>query len=358
MEFIKDVINSASDPKVFVTLSAVAFFAVLLTKSAWSTTGLWVGNILITAFFGLSAFDPNFRIIITKPDNVPIMIMVYTVWWCMWAAMSQAVANDRRIELGLPPDEQEDGQKKVWSWPDLVYTELISMLVLGAILVIWSIVLKAPLEEPASPSDSPNPAKAPWYFLGLQEMLVYYDPWLAGVVFPSLIIVGLMALPYIDFNPLGNGYYTFKQRKFAITWFNFGFVVLWVVLIFLGTFLRGPNWNFYGPYEYWDLHKLEVLVNVNLSEYFWISMLRQPLPDNWLIRELPGFVTVIAYFAIGGFVLTKTYLKHFHQNMTFLRYQILLALWLIMMALPIKMVARWVINLKYIVAIPEYFFNI
>ena len=102
-------------------------------------------------------------------------------------------------------------------------------------------------------------------------MLVYFDPWLAGVVFPSLIIVGLMAIPYIDSNPKGNGYYTFKERTVAITLFLFGFLILWVLLIILGTFLRGPNWNFFGPYEYWDLHKLEALNNVNLSEYIWVK---------------------------------------------------------------------------------------
>jgi hypothetical protein len=358
MQFLKDIINNLSRPEIFITLSTVAFFVMLLSRAAWSRMSFWVGNLLITSFFGLSALDPNFRIIITKPDNVPIMIMVYTVWWCMWLAMSQAVANDRRMEMGLPPDEQEDGAKKVWCWPDLVYIELLAMLLVGALLVIWSVYLKAPLEEPANPQDSPNPAKAPWYFLGLQEMLVYYDPWLAGVVFPGLIVVGLMALPYIDPNPLGNGYFTFKQRKFAITWFNFGFIVLWVVLIFLGTFLRGPNWNFYGPFELWDAHKIEVLVNINLSEMFWITLLNQPLPNSWILREAPGFMVLIVYFTVGAYILTRTYFKKFHVQMTTVRYQILVALWLIMMALPIKMVLRWLLNLKYIVAIPEYFFNI
>ena len=82
-----------------------------------------------------------------------------------------------------------------------------------AVMIVWSILLKAPLEEPANPTDSPNPSKAPWYFLGLQEMLVYFDPWLAGVVLPSLIIVGLMAIPYIDTNPKGNGYFTFQRAQ-------------------------------------------------------------------------------------------------------------------------------------------------
>ena len=111
-------------------------------------------------------------------------------------------------------------------------------------------------------------------------MLVYFDPWLAGVVFPSLIIVGLMAIPYIDTNPKGNGYFTFRERKVEITLFMFGFLILWVLLVVLGTFLRGPNWNFFGPYEYWDLHKLLALNNVNLSEYFWVKMLHTKMPSG------------------------------------------------------------------------------
>ena len=107
--------------------------------------------------------------------------------------------------------------------------------------MVWSITLNAPLEEPANPNLTMNPAKAPWYFLGLQEMLVYFDPWIAGVVMPTMIIVGLMVIPYIDTNPLGSGYYTWKQRKFSIGTFLFGFIILWVSMILIGTFIRGPG---------------------------------------------------------------------------------------------------------------------
>src|SRR6202007_3447829 len=110
------------------------------------------------------------------------------------------------------------------------------------VLVGGAILPKAPLEQPATSAKAPTPSKAPWYFLGLQEMLVYFAPWLAGVVFPSLIIVGLMAIPYIDTNPKGNGYFTFKERRVEISLFLFGFLILWVLLVTLGTFLRGPNW--------------------------------------------------------------------------------------------------------------------
>jgi hypothetical protein len=127
-----------------------------------------------------------------------------------------------------------------------------------------TVKLDAPLEEPANPTKTPNPSKAPWYFLGLQEMLVYFDPWHAGVVLPTLIIVGLMVIPFIDTNPRGNGYYCYKDRKWEILTFIFGFHVLWVVMIIIGTFFRGPGWNLFWPWQRWDAHKVVALTNVDL----------------------------------------------------------------------------------------------
>src|SRR5262245_19637335 len=105
---------------------------------------------------------------------------------------------------------------RIHTWPYLVRLEFIAAIIVMVVMTVWSIVIDAPLEEPANPNKTPNPSKAPWYFLGLQEMLVYFDPWMAGVVLPSLIIVGLMVIPYIDTNTNGNGYYTVSERKFAI----------------------------------------------------------------------------------------------------------------------------------------------
>jgi cytochrome b/b6/petD-like protein len=218
--------------------------------------------------------------------------------------------------------------------------------------------LKAPLEQPANPANTPNPSKAPWYFLGLQEMLVYFDPWLAGVVLPGLIIAGLICIPYIDKNPKGNGYYTFSERKAEITLFLFGFAVLWSSLIVLGTFLRGPNWNFFGPFEYWDIHKLAALTNVNLSEYIWIRLLRTGYPANWFIREIFGIVLVLFYVLALPVILAKSIFKAYYEKMGGPRYYVGAFLFLMMMSLPIKMLARWIFNLKYVVGIPEIFFNI
>jgi hypothetical protein len=308
-------------------------------------------------FFGLSMTDFDFRDIVTKPDNVPIVGLLVLVGIFTWIGLRRAVINDSRIALGLPNLEALEPAKTL-TWPDLVYTELIAMVVETIILVIWGIALQAPLEQPASSTVAPNPSKAPWYFLGLQEMLVYFDPWMAGVVLPSLIIVGLMAMPYIDTNKSGNGYYTIKERPFAYITFQYGFLVLWVILILLGTFLRGPNWNFFGPYEYWDLHKINPLNNVNLSDIVWVRILGTSRPTNILQRELPGILICLGYFLIIPPLLARLFFKKVIADGGYTRYAVLAVLLLFMAALPIKMVLRWTINLKYLVAIPEYFFNI
>ncbi len=259
---------------------------------------------------------------------------------------------------GHPPREAEDAREKVLVWPDLVYIELIALILCTALLIVWSIFLKAPLEEPANPTVSPNPSKAPWYFLGLQEMLVYFDPWIAGVLFPTVIIIGMMAIPFLDTNEKGCGYYSFRERKMAVSLFLFFWLVLWVFLILVGTFLRGPNWNFFGPFEPWDASKLEVLTNVNLSEIIYMIGLKQRLPGNIFLREMWGFLLILFYFGAAPFLLAKTLWKNLYARLGSLRYSIFTFFLLMAVSLPIKMILRWVFNIKYIVAIPEFFFNI
>ena len=356
-------VNLVSKPYFFVPLTAAALFTGLSVKWPWTGKGGLTLLLVGGGFFGLSYFDPNFRKVASTPDNVPIVGMIFIVGFYLWYAMHQARINDARIAAGLGPAEGEDSARKVFSWPDLVYIELICLVLVSALLIVWSICLKAPLEEPANPTNSPNPAKAPWYFLGLQEMLVYFDPWLAGVVLPGLIIVGLMAIPYIDVNPKGNGYYSFKERKWEISIFLFGFLILWCTLIFIGTFLRGPNWNFFGPYEFWDPNKLEPLNNINLSEFFWVLWLPRigihaGLPHFFLWREIVGIVLVLLYFGVLPRILAKTVLRRFYEKMGPARFYVGCILLLVMMLMPVKMFLRWTVNMKYLVAIPEISFNI
>jgi hypothetical protein len=356
---IRQGIDWLMGPVVYTTLSIVLFAVMLIWRKFFVNPHVAWGILNISLIgVGWALTDPNFRSIVTKPDNLPIPLLIYSVGFFTWLAMYRAVQNDERIARGEPVMEKEDDEK-VLVWPDLVYTELICMIIATFLLTIWGIVLKAPLEPPATSAKAPNPSKAPWYFLGLQEMLVYFDPWMAGVVLPSLIIVGLIALPYIDFNREGNGYYSFANRAFAMTVFMFGFLVLWITLIVLGTVLRGPNWNFFGPFSFWDVHKVDPLNNVNVSDIFWLHWLGTPLKGmNMVVRELPGLILVFIYLFVLPPILARTVFRSFFIRMGFVRYMIMMILLLFMASLPIKMVLRWTMNLKYIVSMPEIFFNI
>jgi hypothetical protein len=395
-EAFKAIANILATPWLSFTLATVGLL--MLLRFRRYVFNWWFGGAVIV-FLGLAIVvgmkDPNFYLIIGKPDNVPITAMLFISALVLWLAMSQAVNNDRRVSEKLPPEERESSQQKTWVWPDLLYIEFIALILCSVILILWAIYLRAPLEQPANPSATPNPSKAPWYFLGLQEMLVYYDPWYAGVVLPSIIILGLCAIPYIDVNPKGNGYYTFSERKFSITLFLYGYLALWVFMIITGTFLRGPGWNFFGPFEYWDPHRVVALNSVNLSDYVWVvlfqklyhlthiawfnqglpnvkNVIPQLVPPDFLTvgwqnstcraflielghackREFAGLLFLAFYFMAMPGILAKTALKKFYEQMDLGRYSFLAMLLLTMFTLPLKMVLRWTINLKYFVDTP------
>ena len=245
-------------------------------------------------------------------------------------------------ERKLPVDD------KIHTWPHLVRMEFLVALFVMIGLTIWSLTIDAPLEEAANPTRTPNPSKAPWYFLGLQEMLVYFDPWHAGVVLPTIIIVGLMVIPFIDTNPRGNGYYCFKDRKWEILTFIFGFHVLWVTMIIIGTFFRGPGWNLFWPWQHWDAHKVVALTNVDLPYLLGIR--------NYGLAALFGLVAIGAYFVVGMLLfylfVVKVKGKEFLERWGMVRFMITGVILVLMMSLPAKMFLRLAFNVKYVLVTP------
>ena len=382
LQTFKDIIDILSAPTVSFTLLTIAFpfvfpptdwFEKIHRKFGicrlWTKPGFYGGMIAITFFFVVGYFDPNFNITLTKADNFPIILMIYSMFIAIWWSMYQAYQNDDRLENGLKPMEYNDPDDKVLVWPDLVYIEFIALILFMVFLIVWSILVAAPLEEPANPAATPNPSKAPWYFLGLQEMLVYFDPWIAGIIFPIFIIIGMMAIPYMDINKKGDGYYSFKERRIGMFIFMYGWVVLWLFLIVIGTFFRGPNWNFFGPFEYWTPYKVEVLNNVDLPQMFWVQWLNQPLPrapqdagllsqiGYILMRESPGLLVMGVYLVALPPLMAVTIFRGFYAKMGFIRYMVMSNLMLLMLTLPLKMALRWTLNLKYIISIPEFSLN-
>src|SRR5579862_9887772 len=299
--------------------------------------------------------------IASAPDNVPIVALLFLVPFYVWYSFRQALENDRLIDkLSADPALAKTEyrktepwnpkwEKEVHTWPYLMRIELVAAMIVTILLMVWSITLNAPLEEPSNPNLTMNPAKAPWYFLGLQEMLVYFDPWIAGVVMPTLIIVGLMVIPYIDTNPLGSGYYTWKQRKFAIGSFLFGFLVLWVAMIIIGTFIRGPGWQWFWPGQTWDHNRLIYEVNRDFPDLFGIT--------SNMAKAIFGAIVVGGYFLIGGFIvhaLFRRYNPKDYKRMSFLQYSIMQFFLLSMVALPIKMALRLALHIKYVWITPWF----
>ncbi len=149
---------------------------------------------------------------------------------------------------GRPPIVEKSPEDTVMTWPHLLIRELIAVLVVLSLLVVISLVFNAPLEGIADPTETPNPAKAPWYFLGLQE-LVHYSALLGGVIVPGLFVLLLVALPYLD----RTTHRAPSKRKLLTTAFTV-FVVVNVVLIIIGTYFRGPGWSFILPWSNGPVH--------------------------------------------------------------------------------------------------------
>lgn len=147
-------------------------------------------------------------------------------------------AKSIQVAKGEPHD-------KVNTWPHLMLIEFAALLAITGILIVLSTVLQAPLLEAANFNSTPNPSKAPWYFLGLQELLSYFDPAVAGVSVPLITgLIGLMAVPYLDKNPSTKP----SDRKIAVFMFTF-FLMGAATLTMFGVLFRGPGFNFVYPWH-------------------------------------------------------------------------------------------------------------
>ncbi len=354
--------------------------------------------LLIVGYWAINVQDwHQLWTISSAPDNIPIVAMLFLVPFFTWMGISQAMKNDRLIDelegdskLAKTHHRKVEPWRPGWArelhvWPYLVRIEFLATVIVTVVLFIWSIALNAPLEEPANPNLTMNPSKAPWYFLGLQEMLVYFDPWIAGVVMPSIIMVGLMVFPYVDSNPLGNGYYTLKQRRFALWMFGWGFL-MWILLIVIGTFIRGPGWIWFWPGQTWDHNAVVFDKNVDLHD-----LLAQKFGLHFLATNpgklIFGFLVVSGFYLVGAlffhwlmtvdfkkirlprsFKLSDLHRSLFPKNefeqkilsrtslLQYLTFQFFAVS--VLLALPVKLFLRLAFTIKYVWVIPWLNINI
>jgi len=148
------------------------------------------------------------------------------------------------VKSGSIQDVRAEPVDKVHVWPHLLVVEFVAALVLTAFLLLFSIFVNAPLQALANVNKTPNPSKAPWYFLGLQELLTMFHPMVAGVTIPGIGLFGLIIAPYTDRNPSNKP----EDRKFAIALMTM-FMMFWAVLVIIGVFFRGPGFNFTFPWR-------------------------------------------------------------------------------------------------------------
>ena len=229
--------------------------------------------------------------------------------------------------------------EKVLCYPNMIFHELVLCMATVVFIWIWSVLMNAPLEEAANGNLTPNPSRAPWYFLGLQELLVYFDPWIAGVLLPQFIVQGLIILPYIDTNPEQQGYYSYKGRQLEFWVMSIGFI-MWFLLILVGSTMRGPSWQLYMPWESWLDHKPNA-------------------PDFWNFPLPIGLLVIGGYFAVG-LALPMVLFKEWVEEKGLIRYGTIMVHLLVMVAVPIKIFLRLALHVKYVlhVVLPFGSFNI
>ncbi|MEZ5251347.1 MAG: hypothetical protein R2713_19660 [Ilumatobacteraceae bacterium] len=175
------------------------------------------------------------------PDEVPVELS------------SRPTVVGGKLVLGVVPGKPIAGERKVIDrddtvmvWPHLLVRHAVAAMVTLLTVMVISVFVDAPLREVANPQNTPNPEKAPWYFAALQELLARFHPLVAGVLVPGAIMMGLVALPYID----RSNFVKPRHRKVAITTFT-TFMVIWIILTLIGFMFRGPNWGWVWPWEEW-----------------------------------------------------------------------------------------------------------
>jgi quinol-cytochrome oxidoreductase complex cytochrome b subunit len=148
---------------------------------------------------------------------------------------------------GKTPQVGKEPEDMITTWPHLLFRETALFLIVMIVIMGVSVLFDAPLEEMANPSITPNPAKAPWYFLGVQELVSWGHPFWMGVFIPTLVVISLILIPYLDRSQIGTGTWLHPSRRLHNTLFT-TFAVIATGLIIVGTFMRGPNWGFYWPW--------------------------------------------------------------------------------------------------------------
>ena len=340
------IVDFLASPPWLFGLALLLFLAAHGAKLPWTLSGGLAILVATAALLAAGLRDDTFRRLLFHPERFPVAVLLLATAALLWLEMHRC----RGVEGAAKPGGGESGDEPArWSTRDLVAATL-----LGLALITCAHLRPAPLGDLADPSQQPLSAKAPWFLVGLQELSLYFDPWVAYGALPILFLAGLLGLPFLE-TPTA-------PSRHGRALFLFGWLFLWLLPMAVGAFLRGPEWRFFGPFEPWSTSGPAIPEAVTLAQAVWTRGFHLLEPERWWLRELPGLLLLAAYFVLlpillTRFKLTRSLLAGYRDSLGGWRFYCAAAWVLAVAAVPLKMYGRWLWGIGYWVHLPELSFS-
>ena len=364
-------------PPILFGWTLVVFVLGTRTRFLWRRPAGVVWLLLAAALLAVATADPLFRQRLLNPRHFPVVIWVLCTLGALWLVLHRA-----RRERTLPPHHPD----AAWRGPSRF--EWTAATITGLLLMAAALYLETPLGPPGPDTLLPAPAgqalleppetipedystdvaRKPWFTRAWQEAGFYFDPWMARFLFPMLLLIGLLALPWLDPDPdeeapsTSASTISFGSRERRLLIFLASTLFLVLLPMVVATYLRGPSWNVLSPFEIWQASPATT-APVALSERFWCDALgRSAPPAFWLIREFPGLAFLCFYLIIlprqlPRWKATRGIFDRYLRSVGPWRYRLAATLGLLLLAVPLKMYSRWLLDVSYWLHLPEIAFN-
>ncbi len=346
MDPLKTLIDHLASPPWLFGFALGLFFLSRDARRPWTRAGGVVLSILIAGLLGLCASDPTCRRLLLHPDRLPVVLLLLATLAVVWFEMHRSQAFD-----GTEPTPQREALFG-FSTADILAATAIGVILIGCALLYKAPFYEPPLSALADPTSKPIPIKAPWFLVGLQELRLDFEPWMAYRVLPIFFVFGLVCLPWFHLPEDPEG----RQTRGL---FLCGWLILWLGPMVVGALLRSPHGGAFGPFEPWDATRPADLEPQPLSQLVWIRWLGVFEPSRWWLRELPGFLLLITTFFLlprwlARWRFTEPVVQRTREAMGFWRFHVTSLCLLVLLIIPLKALGRWVAGLGHWLHLPEF----
>lgn len=351
MELLENTVDRLASPLILYSSALLLIVAAARNRFLLKR---WAGLVLLVltaAILATGLAAASFRELVLDPARLPALVWFLLSLAVLWLTLYRAQGAAPK-----PTESFADGGSA---------GDAVVIASAGVLLIVCALFLEPPLGGSAldlSAGSSSAPAvKMPWFLSGFQEMRFYFDPWMATFGLPALFAVALLALPYLDAAASGEDDPARERRRLMT--FAAASLLLVLLPVLVATFLRGPHWNAFGPFEVRDATHPLPAPAFPLSEVFWCRWLGRSVPPSpWPLRELPGGSLLVGYFVFLPWMLsrwsaTRRALGRYRQAVGPWRYRLALALGLSLAIVPLKMYGRWLFDVGLWLTLPELSLN-